>query len=116
MKETIPEYLPVSPITIRCTLCNAKPNKACATSSGGLLEVVHVVRIKTAAKIDAVARKSRRKWANPMKGKEKERWMELCEQAANEQDSAKLLKLITEINRLLDEKSQRIEHKDSAKA
>ena len=52
-----------------------------------------------------------------MKGKEK-RTLDgtLREQAANEQDSAKLLKLITEINRLLDEKSQRIEHKDSAKA
>lgn len=51
-----------------------------------------------------------------MKGAAKERWMELCEQAANETDSAKLLKLITEINRLLDEKSKRIEHKESAKA
>ena len=51
-----------------------------------------------------------------MKGEAKERWMELCEQAANETDSAKLLKLITEINRLLDEKSRRIERKDAAKA
>jgi hypothetical protein len=51
-----------------------------------------------------------------MKGEQKERWMELCEQAANETDSVKLLKLITEINRLLDEKSRRIEHKQSAKA
>ena len=50
-----------------------------------------------------------------MKGKEKERWMELCEQAATETDSAKLLNLITEINRLLDEKSQRIERDDAAK-
>jgi hypothetical protein len=30
--------------------------------------------------------------------------MELCQQAATEQDADKLLKLITEINRLLDEK------------
>jgi hypothetical protein len=50
-----------------------------------------------------------------MKGEKRERWMELCEQAANEQDSAKLLKLITEINRLLDEKSRRIELEKSAK-
>jgi hypothetical protein len=51
-----------------------------------------------------------------MKGEQKERWMELCEEAANETDSAKLLKLITEINRLLDEKSKRIELAKSAKA
>ena len=51
-----------------------------------------------------------------MKGEQKERWIELCEQAANETDSVKLLKLIAEINRLLDEKSKRTEDKESAKA
>jgi len=51
-----------------------------------------------------------------MQDKAKERWMELCEEAANETNSAKLLKLITEINRLLDEKSRRIKFKQSAKA
>jgi hypothetical protein len=61
MKELIPEYLPVSPISIVCSLCNAKPNKACATSSGGYLEVVHVARIKAAAKTDVAARKARKK-------------------------------------------------------
>jgi hypothetical protein len=40
--------------------------------------------------------------------KDKEKWMELCQQAATEQDADKLLKLITEINRLLDEKEQRL--------
>ncbi|HUO17254.1 MAG TPA: hypothetical protein VMX38_19890 [Verrucomicrobiae bacterium] len=34
----------------------------------------------------------------------KERWMELCEQAATEQDSEKLLSIVQEISRLLDEK------------
>jgi hypothetical protein len=33
-----------------------------------------------------------------------ERWMRLCELAANEQDPEKLLKLVMEINRLLDER------------
>ena len=37
-----------------------------------------------------------------------ERWRQLCEQAAVEQDSGKLLELIREINRLLDEKKQRL--------
>lgn len=43
-----------------------------------------------------------------MKGPVKERWMELCEQAATEQDSARLIELVTEINRLLDEKRARL--------
>jgi hypothetical protein len=61
MEKLIPEYLPVSPISIPCSLCNAKPNKACETSAGGYLEIVHVARIKAAAKMDVTARKARRK-------------------------------------------------------
>jgi hypothetical protein len=38
----------------------------------------------------------------------KERWLVLCEQAAVEQDPARLLALVTEINRLLEEKEQRV--------
>jgi hypothetical protein len=40
--------------------------------------------------------------------KDKARWMELCEQAAVEQDPEKLMKLVTEINRLLEEKERRV--------
>ena len=43
-----------------------------------------------------------------MKGPLKERWMNLCEQAAVEQDTQKLMLLIQEINRLLEEKEQRL--------
>jgi hypothetical protein len=43
-----------------------------------------------------------------MKGKTGERWKELCEQAAVEQDAEKLLELTREINRLLEEKEQRL--------
>jgi hypothetical protein len=39
--------------------------------------------------------------------KDKERWKALCEQAAFEQDSDKLLELVQEINRLLNEKTSR---------
>lgn len=46
-----------------------------------------------------------------MKGETKERWIELCEQAANEQDSARLHELIREIDRLLNEKWKRLESK-----
>jgi len=41
----------------------------------------------------------------------KERWQELCKQAAVEQDSEKLLALVQEINRLLDEKRDRLLNK-----
>jgi hypothetical protein len=37
----------------------------------------------------------------------KDRWMELCAQAAVEQDPQKLLVLVQEINRLLEEKETR---------
>ena len=43
-----------------------------------------------------------------MQGEKKELWIQLCELAASEQDSAKLLKLVKEINNLLEEKEQRL--------
>jgi len=43
-----------------------------------------------------------------MQGEKKERWMQLAEQAAVEQDPVKLLQLIQEINRLLAEKEERL--------
>jgi hypothetical protein len=39
----------------------------------------------------------------------RERWEELCRQAAVEQDSKKLIELIQEINKLLDEKLKRLD-------
>jgi hypothetical protein len=38
----------------------------------------------------------------------REQWMELCGQAANEQDPEKLMELITQINRLLEAKERRL--------
>ena len=43
-----------------------------------------------------------------MEGAVKERWIELCEQITKEQDSKKFLVLVEELNRLLDEKEQRL--------
>jgi len=40
---------------------------------------------------------------------DKERWDELCKKASVEQDPAKLLDLIDEINRLMEEKQQRLD-------
>jgi hypothetical protein len=43
-----------------------------------------------------------------MEGEKKERWMELCAQAAVEQDPAKLMELVREINSLFEEKERRL--------
>ena len=42
-----------------------------------------------------------------------EKWMELCAQAANEQDSRKLMALIQQITALLDAKQERLAERDS---
>ncbi len=43
-----------------------------------------------------------------MEGETKDRWFELCAQAAVEQDPDKLIELVKEISRLLDEKEARL--------
>lgn len=43
-----------------------------------------------------------------MQGKTREHWMELCEQAAAEQDSERLMKLIREIDEMLEQKELRL--------
>jgi len=43
-----------------------------------------------------------------MRGETGERWRKLCEQAAVEQDPERLVELTGEINRLLEEKEQRL--------
>jgi hypothetical protein len=42
-----------------------------------------------------------------------EKWMELCAQAANEQDSEKLMELIKQITAILDINQKRLIEKDS---
>jgi hypothetical protein len=51
-----------------------------------------------------------------MQGKPKERWEELCEQAATEQDSMRLMALVKEINRLLSQKEDRLHNSESDQA
>jgi hypothetical protein len=43
-----------------------------------------------------------------MEGPNKERWIQLCEQAAVEKDPHKLLELVNELNKLLEEKEARL--------
>jgi hypothetical protein len=40
--------------------------------------------------------------------KDKAQWLELCEQASVDQDPKKLMELVKEINRLLEEKEERL--------
>jgi hypothetical protein len=50
-----------------------------------------------------------------MRGKTKELWEQFCEQAAVEQDPDKLIKLVAEINRMLEEKEQRLKQNEGKK-
>jgi hypothetical protein len=43
---------------------------------------------------------------------QKERRMELCEQASKEQDPTKLMKLFEEINRLLEQREQKLKPRE----
>ena len=45
---------------------------------------------------------------------EQEAWVDLCRAAMNEKDPDKLLKLTEEINRLLEEREQRVREKMSS--
>jgi len=58
-KINIPEFIPVSPIKLTCPRCAAKPGKDCESPSGFYLPLVHVQRIKAAAKADILAKKAR---------------------------------------------------------
>ena len=48
-----------------------------------------------------------------MEGQIKERWFQLAQLAAVEQDPEKLIVLVQEINRLLDEKEERLNQRRS---
>jgi hypothetical protein len=50
-----------------------------------------------------------------MRGERLEQWRQLCELAAIEQDPERLLALVKEINRLLDEKEKRLRGKSQEK-
>jgi hypothetical protein len=45
-----------------------------------------------------------------------ERWRSLCEQAASEQDGVRLLEIIDELNRVLDERAPRAKTRETCSA
>ena len=53
----LPEHLPVDPATLTCPRCGAKPGRVCDTLNGEV-ELVHIERIKAAARKNAAARKA----------------------------------------------------------
>ena len=62
--------------------------------------------VQTISRVFGIIRRSGR--GTHMQGEKKERWMELCAQAAVEQDPKKLMELVREINALLEEKERRL--------
>jgi hypothetical protein len=66
------------------------------------------MKIPTYGKTHRVLRVCRNWGGIKTEMKDKEHWTELCKQAAVEQDPKKLLLLVTEINRLLAEKQDRL--------
>jgi hypothetical protein len=81
-------------------------NVKCHCKSAVLLRICWSSR-----RIDLAGPRPSREAGNSMQGKTRERWQELCEQAANEQDPAKMLAIVEEINRLLSVKYDRLSHK-----
>jgi hypothetical protein len=49
--RSIPEVLPVSPVSLPCPQCGAKPGRDCETTAGGF-SAIHIARIKAAARAD----------------------------------------------------------------
>jgi len=49
-----------------------------------------------------------------MRGETERRWRELCEQAVEEQDPEKIMKLIGEVNQLLENNEERLPRKPAA--
>jgi hypothetical protein len=64
MKKTeIPEFLPIRSLSIRCPMCHANPKQVCI---GGALELVHIARIKAAAKLDEARKTGRNDLADQL--------------------------------------------------
>jgi hypothetical protein len=59
VKAAIPEYIPISPITLPCPRCYAEPGEECENLAADFLQAVHLARIKAAVKMDAAEKKRR---------------------------------------------------------
>lgn len=57
-RPRVPAVLPTDPLTLPCPFCGANAGQDCSTSTGGF-SVLHVVRVKAAASLDAQAAKQK---------------------------------------------------------
>lgn len=58
--KKIPDYIAVSPITLKCPRCKAEPGTACVMPAVDL-DVIHLERIEAAVVMDVAAKKARKK-------------------------------------------------------
>jgi hypothetical protein len=56
--ESLPEFVAVNPITLKCPRCNAEPGHICEIIDNDP-EPVHLERIAAGLKIDVAAKKAR---------------------------------------------------------
>jgi hypothetical protein len=57
--KRIPDYIAVSPITLTCPRCKAKPGTACDMLDDDL-DLIHLERIEAAVVMDVAAKKVRK--------------------------------------------------------
>lgn len=58
--EKVPEYIAVSPITLDCPRCEAKPGEACDMLDGAVASI-HLERIEVAITVDEAAKAKQKK-------------------------------------------------------
>jgi hypothetical protein len=56
--NSIPESLPTGPMALTCPICGAKPGHDCETPAKVRLHVIHIARVKAAAKMDKASREA----------------------------------------------------------
>jgi hypothetical protein len=54
----LPDYIPISPMTLTCPRCKAAPGVACQKLRDEV-ELIHIERIEAAAEKDLAAKKAR---------------------------------------------------------
>jgi hypothetical protein len=54
----LPDYIPISPMTLVCPRCQAKPRQACVMYKDQF-EAIHMERVEAAVLKDVVAKKER---------------------------------------------------------
>jgi hypothetical protein len=59
VRKKIPDYIAVSPITLTCPRCKAKPGTACDMLDDDL-DLIHLERVEAAVVMDVASKKARK--------------------------------------------------------